>query len=167
MDSVAGGEVEFGEAVDGEGVDVGAFVAAEDAAVLGEEEGPRLGGLLPAVADAEIGDVAGEAEVGGVAAVEAVESAENPDGAPLAPEPFVGVEDFAAVADAGAEAAVVVDGMACPERQDVIEEVRAEPRGEGGAVAGAEVRRGRLDRAMSGRWGTRRGELEDERLERG
>jgi hypothetical protein len=135
---ITGGEVEFGEAVDGEGVDVDAFVATKDAAVLREEEGPRLGRVLPAVADAEIGDVAREAEPRGVAAVQAVETAKNPDGAPLAPEPFVGAEDFPVVADAGVEAAVVVDGVAYPEMQDVVEEVRAEPRGEGGAVAGAE-----------------------------
>ena len=67
------------------------------------------GEVLAAAGPPVIGDVAGKAEPLGIAAVAVEKSAENPNGAPLAPKPFVGAEDFAAVAQAGIQAAAVVD----------------------------------------------------------
>src|SRR5262249_11823953 len=81
------------------------------------------------------------------------DAAENPHGAPLAPEPFLRAEDVAGVVHAREQAAAFVERVTLPEGEDVFEKVVAQPRpqrgffpvaiaDEGGAVRGPTVVRG-------------------------
>ncbi len=123
---IAGGFGEFDEAVDREAVDVDAFAAAEGFAVFVEEEFPAADGIVPAVLGGEFVNVSDKIEPFRLPLDLVVEAAKNPDGAPLAPEEFLAIDEGAVVVEAGVEATFRVDGVADPERDDVLQEVVAE-----------------------------------------
>ena len=96
---------------------------------------PDRSPFVPAMPPAEPDEAARVIEPRAAGLVQAVQPAEDPHGAPLAPEPFVVAHDRAVVAEASGEAARFVERVACPERQDVLKEVRAQPRGQRCALA--------------------------------